>query len=522
MIFFARLLFLLLYFLLLTGVQPVRAAQTCSVASEIAQKATELFDHEQNKGVEGLKQARDLCPEDLAINYNLGLALYLSGEKKAARDLWSTLHKNFPDHKNTQANLAWSTFELGDDEAAHLLAFKGFAKYPKNMALAHTKLFSLFRMGRYLEAYDWLTRAGLSGTQADEWRKMAVSYVVETVWRKFRGGEKLPALQNMVDLLVKEYADEPLFIKTKEQILTAFIDPNAAIPVETPLPHEAWPKSGPIEDQSEILDDFITTLPELTDWKKRDDAFAVLVGIHSYQYLHGRHFADRDAQNMATLLARRGLFIDHADHLRLRINQEATLEGLKADLEWLIQRGQLNPNAMLLFYFSGQLSMGSSEKGGIREPLLVPVETRLNQLNPAHTISLNWLQEKIKNLPNKEILLLIDGCVNGTPSCSLRDTGDKTPLDRDFFTTSAPWLVASINKEAGIYGPGRQSTFTYFLLQGLLGPADGSDGSLKDGWVDLLEAFTYLKTKTHEKGVTLDPLLSSPAKIRITKVGGER
>ncbi|MBF0367990.1 MAG: caspase family protein [Magnetococcales bacterium] len=499
------------------------AVSTCPIAREMAHKAVDIFDRLPDRGLEALKRARELCPNDLAISYNLGLATYTSGDKREARRIWEELYNNHPEHLNTLANLAWVTFELGDDETAHILAFKGFSNHPGNMSLAHTKLYSLFRMGRYLEAYDWLTRAGLSGARADKWRKMAVEYVVETLWRKFRGGATMDALRKSVDLLVAEYAEEADFITAKDQLILAAIDPEADIPHQKLLPHEVWPQSGNIDDRSEVLDDYLETLPHLSGWKKRQDAFAVIVGINRYKTIRGRHFADRDAQNLHRLLGRRGLFIDDPEHMRLRVDEGATLDVLQADIRWLLKQGRIDPNAMLLFYFSGRgMPWATGGMHHVEDILLAPVGVKLEEMDPDHAISLAWLREELDKLPNPEIMVVVDGCFNANPACNLKNHTDGLVPDRAFFKSQKPWVMAAITGEAKTHGPSRQGAFTHFLLKGMLGPADGADGSPKDGWVDLNEGFAYLRSQTQKSESALDPLFSHPTKIRLTRVGGER
>ncbi len=496
---------------------------TCAVARELALKGVGLFDFQPKKGLDALRRARGICPTDVSVAFNLGLAYYQMGKLPAARRVWERTHKMFPGHMKTHANLAWLRFEMGDDVDAHVLAFNGFIKHPGNLALAHTKLFALFRLGRYLEAYDWLTREKLAGIRPEQWKRQAAEYVVETVWRRFRAGEPMEAVRQAVNLLVKEYPRQPAFLKAKDQVVLAYVDKDAEIPYEMPLPHEFWPKTGELDSRNAVLDDTIWILPEIAAWKKRDNAYAVIAGISRYKRLRSKHFADRDARNFHRLLTGRGLFRDDADHVRLRIDESATRESLYRDLHWLARRGALDPNAMLLFYFSG---LGVSEvdaDGRVVDVRLVPVEARLGALSADHTISLAWLRDKLEKLPNRDIAVILDSCFNSGESCAVA-AGEGAPVapPAAFFSSGKGWGIAALEKGAVPYPPGRQGGLSYFLLKGLLGEADGRDGSEPDGWVDLLEGFAYASERLRTLQPAPDPILSAPVKMRLTKTGGER
>ncbi|MBF0589801.1 MAG: caspase family protein, partial [Magnetococcales bacterium] len=165
--------------------------------------------------------------------------------------------------------------------------------------------------------------------------------------------------------------------------------------------------------------EFIQALPTLQRWEKRADAFAVFTGIYRYKNVPGRHFADRDASNLHALLTRRGPFLDDSEHVRMRLNEEASRAVILRDLNWLLRQGSINPNAMLLFQFSGHgKAVLDPNTGQTLDLLLVPMEIRPEQVDAQNAISLNWLKGQINRLPNKDIVLVIDACfVPGGEGC---------------------------------------------------------------------------------------------------------
>lgn len=529
-------LFLVLPFLLGAGepLQSQHDISPCAVAKEIAIKGVFLFDHQPRQGVAALDKAHRTCPTEFGIAFNLGLSHFLSDDKRQAEHVWEALRAGYPTHEKVLTNLAWVKFDLGKDDEANRLATQGLALYPESWALAHTKVFALFRLGRYLEAYDWLTRTELSGIRIDQWRVRAATYVVEMEWNKFRQSRHIEAIHQAVNLLVRWYPTEPVFIEAKDRLLLAHLAEDAVVPYPIDLPHESWSKTGNVDDQSVILDARLKALPPVAPWLKRNDAFAVVVGISRYEKLRARHFADRDARNVRQLLVGRGLFVDDVDHVRLRVNQEATRKTLQGDLQWLVRRGALNTNATLLFYFAGLgISQQTGQVPGTADALLLPVESRLNTLGPDTALSLAELKTALEKLPNKNIIVVLDTCFNERVGCAVYGTGGqqntsesngrrgRSPaVDNAFFRSRHAWVVAAVQKEAQLFAPGRQGSLTYFLLKGLLGEGDGADGSSQDGWVDLAEAITFAKSRLPAQEADL--FLSQPLKVRLAKASGEK
>ncbi|MBF0454365.1 MAG: caspase family protein [Magnetococcales bacterium] len=513
-------IFLSLFWMAQEGV----AAPTsyCTVAREIAIKGIDLYEDQPTKGLNALIKARESCLTDLGIGYNLGLAYYRSGLLKEARETWESVHGDHSEDYKTIVNLAWLRFEMGDDEEAHVLAFNGMIQYPKSVPLAHTKLYALLRMGRYLEAYDWLNRPSFEAPQLKRWRQMSADYVVETLWQQFHRGQHLGALRQAVNFLVKEYPQETTFSRAKDQLVMADIDPDAEIPYPVPLPHQVWPKKGDIDNRRGELDDRLKEIPLLNTWQKREDAFAVFIGISGYQRLPARYFGARDAQNMHRLLTKRGEFMDDLEHVKLRINRGATQENINKDLAWLLTKGRTNPNAKLLIYFSGLgLSWNQGEEG-----LLVPYDAKKGQINPQTAISLQQLGKALDQLPNEEMVIMIDACFGDNAICGSGDFNKGFKINPALFSGQGSWMVSALTGKGRVHGSGRQGATTYFMMEGMLGAADGyligNQKGPKDGWVSMAEAFHYSRHKQATHNLETDSVLLYTNDIRLTRYGGEK
>ncbi|MEG3640371.1 caspase family protein [Magnetococcus sp. PR-3] len=500
-------------------------ANACPAAREIALKGMGLYDIQPKKGLAALQEAYELCPMDLAVGYNHGLGLYLADQKRAALKVWGKHMKTYPNHLHTVANHAWTYFELGEDEDAHIAAFRALERFPQDLSLAHTKLYSLFRLGRYLEAYDWLTRANLEGLRAKKWQEQAARYVVEKEgWRKFRAGEEFEALKRSINLLVKEYPSEDQFVVAKDMLALAHVDNEAEVPIILPLPHEVWAKKGNVDDRRLVLDEFIQAQPLINKWEKRSDTFALIVGVSRYNHLPGRYFSARDAENMAQLLVRRGLLRGDADHLRLRLDREATTLTLQRDINWLLEQGRLNPNAQLIFYYAGHGAPYMTGKNGtLQDLLMLPVNVRKEMMTPDSALSMKDLRESLDSLKNRDVAVIIDSCFSGKAPC-LKTKMPLKPHHRSGAEVARkPWLLAAWDdRPSQFFAPGRQSGLTYFLMEGMLGPADGLAGNAKDGWVGFSEAFVYARQAIKEQGLKMTPWMTRGSKMRLTQTGGDR
>jgi tetratricopeptide (TPR) repeat protein len=503
------------------------AVQTdpCPVALEMAAKGMDLFEAQPEKGIAALQQAYDRCPSQLEIGYNLALAQVLAGRPEPARLLWSQLLQHHPDHLKTLANLAWAEFEAGHDEEALKLALRGLKQFPGELALVHTQMMALFRLGHYLDAYDMLYRSGLEGIKPRVWRDQAAGYVVEDLWQQFRRGDTLEAVRKSVAILIREYPEEAQFARAKDQLVSAAVDRDAEVPFENALPHQIWPKKGPVDEQKLSLDELIRTMPVLAEWKKRPEAFAVIIGVRRYKNMPPRPFADRDAENVYQLLTRRGLFYGDDMHVRLRTNDEATLTVIEQDLDWLVNQGKKHPNAVLFLYYAGHGAPWQDRDG-----LLLPVDIDPLRATAETGYALSRLKTALAGLPGKEIGVVLESCFSDSPACRnsrLSPAQRIGPASGHMGTPMAfgggkAWAVAAVHDHAPPYLPAQQSAFSYFLLRGLLGDADGLLDGQRDGWVDLAEGVSYASQQLGRNKSGNDPLLTVPARLRLTRTEGEQ
>ena len=105
----------------------------------------------------------------------------------------------------------------------------------------------------------------------------------------------------------------------------------------------------------------------------KDNAYALLVGIRKYQELNISEFSDHDARQVFELLTRMGGFRN--DHIRLLVDSDATIGSLYKELNWLVRKAKLNPEAKIIFYFSGHGFSAQGDNGNHCCPVYFSVKS---------------------------------------------------------------------------------------------------------------------------------------------------
>ncbi len=492
-------------------VMPAAHADTCGLARELAAKSMKTFEKDKKRGLAGLLQALKYCPGDVDINYNLGLAYYRYKRPDMAYATWEKLARENPGDFKLASNLAWLALELGKLEEAESWAGKASRIKADDRDIPVLQLEILFRQGKYLDALAFSHENKTRLPQ--ETLKEASQYAAETQWNVFRSGRREHAAQEMLKLS-QRYPRDTVLIQAKDKMVAALLDDSADIPLPKPLPDKQMASyGGPVvAPGSEVLDIRSvrrTLAPE-------NDAYALIVGLRKYKSLNGPRFADQDARQVQRLLTRMGGFRNDPGHIRLRVDSDATIGTLYGDLHWLLRKAKLNPGAKVFFYFSGHGSpVLGHDKKSIKDGLLVPYEASLDNLNDRTAVSLAYLKKELGNLPNRDVVCVIDACFSGSGKSVSGMKLIKPEVDVNLLSSNKLFISASAaDRPAEEYTPGQQGAFTYFFLKGLMG--DGDDN--RDGWVDTVEAYGYACDKLNALGLEQNPQMSKKTAIRVTRV----
>jgi tetratricopeptide (TPR) repeat protein len=240
--------------------------------------------------------------------------------------------------------------------------------------------------------------------------------------------------------------------------------------------------------------------PSVPSYKADTQAYALVVGISSYVNLPQSaqlKFADADARELRDfLVGEKGGF--RPENVTLLVNEEANHDQILRELARL--QNLSGPDSIALIFFAGH---GLVNKSG--QAFLVAADTRLDDLLSTG-IDMKLFNSTVQSMRSRSAVIISDACHSGALSDLLGQPGSNSVANlsakafaepggrRDqssFIFTAASPTQASIER-----APLRHGLFTYYMLQGLEGPADADT----DGVVTSSELYTYVSSKIREDG----------------------
>ncbi|MGA1824416.1 MAG: caspase family protein [bacterium] len=239
---------------------------------------------------------------------------------------------------------------------------------------------------------------------------------------------------------------------------------------------------------------------------KNIERWAVVIGISEYQDEkinkdNPIKFADRDAIAFYKFLqsAKGGEF--NQDHAQLLINKNATLQAIKEALTYFLARSK--EDDLVIIYFAGH---GIAEPDNPLNLFLLPYDTKPDIIRstafPMYEMN-DVLQRYIKA---KRVVIIADSCHSGglKVSLTMRDLRknlinkyiNQLTKSREGVATITASRIAQLSQEGENWGGGH-GVFTYYLLEGLEGKADGYLGK-RDGIITVAEAYEYTRERVAE------------------------
>jgi len=230
-----------------------------------------------------------------------------------------------------------------------------------------------------------------------------------------------------------------------------------------------------------------------TEQSKAGTTYAVVVGISDYQdpAITDLRFADKDAEAFAGFLrSEAGGKLDK-DHLKVLLNQDATMAQFAIALDWLIENIKEGDQAII--YFSGH---GDVEKKTLTQPgFLLCWDAPARVYMSGGAFALPMLQEVISTLSiqNKaKVIVITDACRSGTLAGNTVGGAQATASNlAKQFANEIKILSCQPNEysiEGEQWGGGR-GAFSFNLVNALYGLADNN----KDLSITLQEIGRYLK-----------------------------
>lgn len=238
-------------------------------------------------------------------------------------------------------------------------------------------------------------------------------------------------------------------------------------PQAPPEPAVTLPKTAPLT---------------FTSHSRRDDDYAIVVGVSEYQHLPRADFATNDAHDAVGAITSLGVPKDHI--IELNDSHATRTELLKLLHAWL--PGHVSAKSRIYFYYSGHGAPDIADASAYLMPWDADAEyVKLTGL------SLTELYRTLENLPAEDIIVMLDSCFSGAGERSVLAPGLK-PLVKIRAAKSARLTIftaATGSETAGSSPEHGHGMFSYYLFEGLRGGADDEHS----GHVTAEELHRYVK-----------------------------
>ena len=237
----------------------------------------------------------------------------------------------------------------------------------------------------------------------------------------------------------------------------------------------------------------------------RRNVWAVVVGINDYPQLPKLKYAVNDAKAFQRLLVEKNLV--PAENITVLLNEQATLRKLRSALGTGL-KGAADSDDMVIIFYAGhgatERDAMSMDGDGLEKYILTYDSDPSDLFSTA--LPMRDLALIFNRIRSERLIFIADACYSGASGgrtvsvTGLRANIADTFLDRIAAGRGKVIISASAANEVSVERDELQhGVFTYYLLEGLKGPAD-TDG---DGLVTVDEAYRYVSNRvpqaTHQE-----------------------
>ena len=222
--------------------------------------------------------------------------------------------------------------------------------------------------------------------------------------------------------------------------------------------------------------------------RQRDpNAVALVIGVPRLRDMRAESLPARnDAEVMAVYL--KSVCGVAPDNLKLLIGEPTRTDIERAIENWLPRKVRSGGRAFI--YFAGH---GTHDENG--KAYLVPYDGDPNDLSSLYGV--DQLVAKANDLAATDVVAILDACFSGS-NRSVQASGRAAFVPVKMPEKSCKCVVlaaADSNQTAYDLASAKHGLFTYYVLLGLRGEADGFNGGSKDGWITLKELYDYVAAK---------------------------
>ena len=254
----------------------------------------------------------------------------------------------------------------------------------------------------------------------------------------------------------------------------------------------------------------LTIFRKIPKQQRKGQVYAVIIGIGDYkdERIPDLRFTEADAQGLYDLLTDPNYGGVPKENVKLLLHENATESNIENAIgTWL--KKQAGEEDTVIIYYAGH---GAPEGN---ETYWVTYEANIDDLFST-AVSNNRINEMFNRIQSKRMLTFLDACYSAATvnrSKGTRGMPTEVPWDK-FQGEGRVTITASNGKQESLedqeYGHG---VFTYHLLEGLKGKADGMAGEESDGVVEVDEIWNYVRERVKEdarkRGNIQEPVLLS-------------
>jgi Caspase domain len=227
-------------------------------------------------------------------------------------------------------------------------------------------------------------------------------------------------------------------------------------------------------------------LSEGASTDKKQNVYALLIGIAKYRYLNTLSKTTNDARDLYSTFIKNGC---PQQNLTLLLDEDATKVAISRELDQLAHRAKPDDTLVILFSGHGAQMIGGFSPG----EYLCPVEAEINRIRDT-CISDAEFTAALRSINVGRLAVFLDACHSGGVgepkdiSVQVKAGLSETTYNH-FATGNGRVIIASCKPDEVSWElPGMQNgLFTHYLLEGLRGKA-----ARKDGTVWITNLFGYL------------------------------
>lgn len=252
-------------------------------------------------------------------------------------------------------------------------------------------------------------------------------------------------------------------------------------------------------DRTEAIPDEIKI--ELKAIEASSNLYILAVGLNEYKNTrYNLNYGRADAEAFAEAVAQRGQGIFKEIHKREIFDSDATRANIQAAFTELSK--QARPQDAFVFYYAGHGVMSEGDDNNPADFYLVPYEVvRIYGDDGSLTtngIAARTLRDLIKNVRAQKQLIVLDACQAGgaVETIAMRGASEEKAI-LQLARSAGVTVLASAGQDqvATEFSKLGHGVFTYALLKGLNGDADGSP---RDGKVTVKELEAYISDQVPE------------------------